>query len=91
VTPSAVLRDSHLLKVLPVLILAGVSICQNEPYGIRNKIPVISDFNIAIISSHVAVSEIFEIQVKKYFKLAWKLRFLGVRLINLKNSHGEKH
>ena len=32
-TPSAVLHDRRLLKALPVLILAGVSICGNVPYN----------------------------------------------------------
>jgi len=53
-TPSAVLRDSLLLKALSVLILAGVSIRQNVPYDTQKKIPVISDLNIAIIPTHLA-------------------------------------
>jgi hypothetical protein len=63
VIPSAVFRDSRLLRALPVLILAGVSICRNVPYDIQNKIPVISDFNIAIIPNH---REVFEILKYKY-------------------------
>jgi hypothetical protein len=55
VTPTAVLRDNCILKALSVLILAGVPICRNVPYDMQNRIPVISDFNIAIIPIHLVV------------------------------------
>jgi hypothetical protein len=60
VTSSAALRDSLLLKALPVLTLDGVPICENVPFDIRNKIPVISDFNTALIPTHLAVFEVLK-------------------------------